>query len=74
MKHYDGRIEQWIRGEEVMAGIREERKFRKMIGAREKTWIPNDEWDRWDRRVNWTLLVFCACVMAAGFVALLPIL
>jgi len=58
------------RGNAVMAGIREERKYRRQIGAQESNrWMQGPDMDRWDRRVNWALLGVCAAFLA-GMLAL----
>ena len=58
-------------GRAVMAGIREEREFRRQLGAQmENRWgVHNQDMDRWDSDVNWCLIAVCV-VFAVAMVAM----
>lgn len=54
------------RGNAVMAGIREERSYRRRIGAEEMSrWMRTPDMDRWDRQVNWAMVAVCVLFAAA---------
>lgn len=58
--------EMMSRGTAVMAGIREERAYRRRIGAQmENRWMQTPDMDRWDRDVNWCMVAVCVLFAAA---------